>query len=105
MSIAQELEALRRVGRVVAREAAAGDDDRGARRRRREGARAPRRTLGAARLLRLPRLPLPVRQRRGHGIPGDRVLRAGDLVKVDVTAHAEHTIAVTRGQPLVLTAA
>ena len=69
---AQDLEALRRVGRVVAEtiaearaRAAAGHDDRGARRRRRGGVRASRRALGAARHLRLPRLPLPLGQRRG----------------------------------------
>lgn len=64
-----------------------------------------------------------------HGIPSGRVLEPGDLVKLDVTAekdgyvadaaitlpvraadgplaaHHEHTLVVTRGAPLLLTAA
>jgi methionyl aminopeptidase len=97
----QELEALRRVGRVVAETIAE------ARRRlcpgmttaeldaigeavfARHGARsAPRDTYDFPGCL-----CLSVNDEAVHGIPGGRVLRAGDLVKVDVTAELDGYIA------------
>ena len=97
----EELEALRRVGRVVAETIAE------ARRRvhpgmttaeldaigeevfARHGARsAPRYAYDFPGCL-----CLSVNDEAVHGIPGDRVLRAGDLVKVDVTAELDGYIA------------
>lgn len=97
----QDLEALRRVGRVVAETIAE------ARRRlcpgmttaeldgigeavfARHGARsAPRDTYGFPGCL-----CLSVNDEAVHGIPGERVLRAGDLVKVDVAAELDGYVA------------
>ncbi len=97
----EELEALRRAGRVVAETIAearrrlcpgmttAELDGIGEEVFARHGARsAPRDTYDFPGCL-----CLSVNDEAVHGIPGDRVLRAGDLVKVDVTAELDGYIA------------
>ena len=97
----QDLEALKRVGRVVAATIAearrrlcpgmttAELDGIGEEVFARHGARsAPRATYGFPGCL-----CLSVNDEAVHGIPGDRVLRAGDLVKVDVTAELDGYVA------------
>ena len=94
---ARDLEALRRVGRVVAETLAeararlrpgmttAELDGVGEEVFARHGARsAPRDSYGFPGCL-----CLSVNDEAVHGIPGERVLRAGDLVKVDVTAELD----------------
>lgn len=96
-----ELDALRRVGRVVAETIAAVRqrlrpgvttaevDGIGGEVFARHGARsAPRDTYDFPGCL-----CLPVNEEAVHGIPGERVLRAGDLVAVDVTAELDGYIA------------
>src|SRR5918992_1277170 len=97
----QDLEALRRVGRVVAATIAeararlcpgmttAELDGIGEEVFARFGARsAPRETYDFPGCL-----CLSVNEEAVHGIPGERVLRAGDLVKVDVTAELDGYVA------------
>ena len=96
-----DLDALRRVGRVVAETIAearrrlcpgmttAELDGIGEEVFARHGARsAPRDTYGFPGCL-----CLSVNDEAVHGIPGERVLRAGDLVKVDVTAELDGYVA------------
>jgi methionyl aminopeptidase len=98
---AEDLEALRRVGRVVAETIAAARkrvrpgmttaelDEIGEEIFARRGARsAPRDRYGFPGCL-----CLSVNDEAVHGIPGERVLRAGDLVKVDVTAELDGYVA------------
>jgi methionyl aminopeptidase len=98
---AAELEALKRVGRAVAATIAearlrlrpgmttAELDGIGAEVLARHGARsAPRHRYGFPGCL-----CLSVNDEAVHGIPGERVLRAGDLVKVDVTAELDGYVA------------
>lgn len=98
---AEQLEALRRVGRVVAETIAeararlcpgmttAELDAIGEEVFARHGARsAPRDSYGFPGCL-----CLSVNDEAVHGIPGERVLRAGDLVKVDVTAELDGYVA------------
>src|SRR5918998_2950034 len=97
----QDLEALGRVGRVVAATIAAARarlcpgmttaelDGIGEEVFARFGARsAPRHTYDFPGCL-----CLSVNEEAVHGIPGERVLRAGDLVKVDVTAELDGYVA------------
>jgi methionyl aminopeptidase len=97
----QDLDALRRVGRVVAETIAearrrivpgmttAELDGIGEEVFARHGARsAPRYTYDFPGCL-----CLSVNDEAVHGIPGERVLRAGDLVKVDVTAELDGYVA------------
>jgi methionyl aminopeptidase len=96
-----DLDALQRVGRVVAETIAearrrlcpgmttAELDGIGEEVFARHGARsAPRETYGFPGCL-----CLSVNDEAVHGIPGERVLRAGDLVKVDVTAELDGYVA------------
>jgi len=96
-----DLEGMRAVGRLVARalremRAACGPgktteqlDDVGAAFLRRQGARsAPQLTYG------FPGFNcISVNDEVVHGVPGPRVLRAGDVVKIDVTAELDGFIA------------
>ena len=97
----QDLEAMRRVGRVVAETIAqarrrvcpgmttAELDGIGEEVFARYGARsAPRHSYDFPGCL-----CLSVNEEAVHGIPGERVLRAGDLVKVDVTAELDGYVA------------
>jgi methionyl aminopeptidase len=97
----QELDALRRVGRIVAETIAearrricpgmttAELDGIGEEVFARHGARsAPRDTYDFPGCL-----CLSVNDEAVHGVPGERVLRAGDLVKVDVTAELDGFVA------------
>src|SRR5215217_5975053 len=97
----QDLDALKRVGRVVAETIAAARarlcpgtttaelDGIGEEVFARHGARsAPRQTYGFPGCI-----CLSVNDEAVHGVPGERVLRAGDLVKVDVTAELDGYVA------------